>query len=106
MIPLKQPFIVHRYPSVDKFIREPGNKALLLLGFFNLEIKIKNAEFRAINNHSPGDVWFTEEIGDDKVLLVVRVNLQTGERHYQLNNLEWVSCTNSLTTRELTLLLN
>lgn len=101
----KQPFTIHRYPSVDKFIREPGNKSLLLLSFFNLEIKIKNAELRAVNNPFPGDVFFTEEVGNDKILLVVRVNLGTGERYYQLNNLEWVVCTNSLTVRELTLLL-
>ncbi|UVD42035.1 hypothetical protein KPN8_244 [Klebsiella phage KPN8] len=50
-------------------------------------------------------MFFTEEVGNDKILLVVRVNLGTGERYYQLNNLEWVVCTNSLTVRELTLLL-
>lgn len=102
----KQPLMIHRYPSVDKFIREPGNKALLLLSLFNLEIKIKNAEFKAVTNPFPGDIWFTEEVGGEKILLVVRVNLGTGERYYQLNNLEWVVCTNSLTVRELTLLLN
>lgn len=101
----KQPLMIHRYPSVDKFIREPGNKSLLLLSLFNLEIKIKNVEFKAADDPFPGDVFFTEEVGNDKILLVVRVNLGTGERYYQLNNLEWVVCTNSLTVRELTLLL-